>query len=236
MIPLGIVPARAASKRFPRKNVAPLGGKPLLAWTLEPALASGVFERVWVSSEDDEILSTAERFGGVPLPRSPGLAGDLATVDDVCREVVERVERDGRPADALYVLIPTTPFRTPDAIRTAWRRFEGSDADGLLSVVPTEHTPQYAFVERGGWLRPLLPDAYPKPRAVLDATYRHDGGHLITRATVFRRSGRMIGDRMMAFPVPVEEAVDVNGPLDLEWAEFLLERRSRPRSGGSSRP
>jgi CMP-N-acetylneuraminic acid synthetase len=226
---LAVVPARASSKRFPRKNVAPLGGKPLLAWTLEPALASGLFERVWVSSEDDEVLATAERWGGAALRRPAPLADDRSTVDDVCRDALERLDRSGSGVDAIYALIPTTPFRTPEAIRAAWRRFEASDADGLLSVVPTEHTPQYAFVERDGWVRPLLPDLYPRPRPDLEPTYRHDGGHLIARASAFRRTGRLVGDRMLAFPVAVEEAVDVNWPLDLDWAEFLLARQAARR-------
>lgn len=226
---LAIVPARASSKRFPRKNVAPLGGKPLLAWTLEPALASGVFERGWVSSEDDEVLAAAEQWGGVPLPRAAALADDRATVDDVCRDTLERLERGGERFEAIYALIPTTPFRTPEAIRAAWHRFEASDADGLLSLVPAEHTPQYAFVERAGWVRPWLPELYVRPRPDLEPTYRHDGGHLIARAAAFRRTGRLVGERMLAFPVAVEEAIDVNWPLDLEWAEFLLARHAARR-------
>jgi N-acylneuraminate cytidylyltransferase len=211
--------------------VAPLGGRPLLAWTIEPALASEVFDTVWVSSEDGEVRATAERFGARTLARSPRLAEDRATVIDVCEEALQELGRRGERFDAIYVLIPTTPFRTPSSLRAAWARFAASDADGLLSIVEMEHTPQYAYVEHDGWARPWLPDVADLPRFDLEPTYRHDGGHLIVRADVFRRTRRFVGDRTLAHRVPPEEAVDVNWPLDLAWAEFLLARRAAVRDG-----
>jgi len=218
-----IVPARASSKRFPRKNVALLGGKPLLLWTIEPALASGVFDHVWVSSEDADVCETARRAGAEPLARPPTLASDRVTVLDVCRDALAAVAARGRRYDALYVLIPATPFRTAESIRAAWSRFEASDADALLSVVPMEHVPQYAFVVEDGYARPWLPAEYDRPRPDLPVTWRHDGGHLILRADAL--GGAFPPKRTLAHEVTPEEAVDVNWPIDLAWAEFLLARR-----------
>lgn len=229
MRPLALVPARASSKRFPRKNVALLGGRPLLAWTIEPALASELFDAVWVSSEDAEVRAVAERLGAATLARPERLAGDRVTVADVCHDALEELARRGQHFDVVYVLIPTTPFRTPAAIRAAWRRFVASDADGLLSIVEMEHTPQYAYVERDGWARPWLPAVADAPRPDLETTYRHDGGHLIVRADVVRRTRRLLGERTLAHRVRPEEAVDINWPLDLEWAEFLLARGAARR-------
>lgn len=222
--PLCLVPARGGSKRLPRKNVAPFGGKPLLAWTIEAALEAGIFDTVWVSSENEEILRTAETWGGEPLPRPPALAGDRATEIDLCLHVLHELAARGHSYAALYMLLPTSPLRRSETIRRAWRTFEASGADALLSVIPLEYPPQWGLIEAAGGLRPWRPADYETHREDLQKVYRHDGGHAIVRVQKFLREPGFVGARTIAFPVPLEEAVDVNEPLDLLWAEFLLEK------------
>jgi N-acylneuraminate cytidylyltransferase len=222
--PLCIVPARGGSKRFPRKNVALLAGRPLLAWTIDAAVGAGVFDRVWVSSEDEEILRLAEQSGGAPLPRAPRLAGDQVTVAQLCLEIVD--ELPGRESyDALYVLLPTSPLRRSETIRRAWQTFCDSGVDALLSVVPLTHPPpQWALVDRNGTLAPLFPHDYERPRQELTPAWRHDGGHAIARIAAFLRDRDFLGAHTVPFRVPDEEAVDVDDPADLAWAEFLIAR------------
>lgn len=225
MRPLGLIPARGSSERFPRKNLALLGGKPLLVWTIEPAVLSGVFNAVWVSSEDEEILEVAGRHGGVPLARPADLAAHRVTVAEVCRHVLGQLTDRGERFPAVYILLPTSPFRTAESIRTAWNLFQSSGVDALMSVVPSQHPPQWCFVQVDGWLRPYVPGEFGKPRVDLVSTWRHDGAHQIVRSEVLLERGERFAERTLPFFVPVERAVDINNPLDLEWAAFLLARK-----------
>lgn len=222
--PLCIIPARGGSKRLPRKNITLLGDKPLLAWSIEPALKSGIFDTVWVSSEDEEILRTAQEWGAQALPRDNQLAGDRVTVAQLCWHIMQDFLAKGEQYSALYVLLPTSPFRRRETIRQAWNAFLESRADALFSVVPLDHPPQWALTQTEGWLTPLMPIEYESPRQGLAPTYRHDGGHAIANFSTFLNTQKFLGPRTLAFPVPLEEAVDVNEPIDLAWAEFLLQQ------------
>lgn len=222
--PLCLIPARGGSKRLPRKNVASLGGKPLLAWTLEAALEADLFDAVWVSSEDEGILRIAEEWGGRPLSRPPELADDRVTVVELCLQVIREFTAKGRDYSSVYVMLPTCPFRKSETIRQAWHTFLESEADALLSVVPLEHPPQWALETVDGWLKPLRPTEFETVRQELTPAYRHDGGHAIAKIPRFLELKAFLGPRTLAFPVPAEEAVDVNEPIDLAWAEFLLQR------------
>src|SRR3989344_8957535 len=136
---LCVIPARGSSKRFPRKNVALFSGKPMLAFTIEAAKESGLFERVCVSSEDEEILSIAAQFGAEPLKRPMELATDTSTVCDVC---VSLLAHDA--PDVFAVLQPTNPLLLPQHIRDAFGIFESKSADVVMSVVPYHFPPQHA--------------------------------------------------------------------------------------------
>jgi len=222
---LCIVPARGGSKRFARKNVALLGGRPLIAWTIAAARDSGIFDRVWVSSDDAEILDVAVAAGAVPLVRRAELAGDTATVAQVCAAAAKQFADDGAAYAAAYVLLPTSPLRSAASIRAAWARFADSDADALMSVQPLAHPPEWALAVEAGCVAPADRERYETPRKLLPQRYRADGAHSIVRTEWLIAEQRLIGPRTLAFASPVEEAVDIDTPQDLAWAEFLLARR-----------
>lgn len=221
---LALVPARGGSRRIPRKNIVPLGGKPLLAWTVEAALASGVFADVYVSSDDAEILAAGERSGARTLARPMALGSDTATVVEVALDALDALAATAPGFDALYVLLPSSPFRRPGTIVQAWQRFATSDADALLSIVPAAHPPQWALVLEDGYVRPADPAGYAAPRSALSLAYRHDGGHAVASVASLRHRGDFIGARTIGFPIAPEEAIDIDTPLDLAFAEFLVER------------
>ena len=225
--PLCFIPARGGSKRLARKNIAMLKGKPLLAWSIEAALASDIFDRAFVSSEDDEILRVAGKWGGEPVRRDKDLAGDRVTLLQLCLNEVRKITERHDYSD-LYLLLPTSPLRKPGTIRAAWKRFQAGDVDTLMSVVPCEHPPQWAFRIQDERLSPLFPEYYEQPRQELIPAYRHDGGHMIIRISTFLASGSFTAGKTIPFPAPQEEAVDINTPVDLLWAEFLLEKEMDP--------
>lgn len=223
--PLCLIPARGGSKRLPRKNISLLGGKPLIAWSIDAALNSDLFDTVWISSEDKDILEVAQDWGGTPLPRSLDLAEDKVTIVDLCLQVVEDLNLQNKEYTVLYVLLPTAPFRQSSTIRKAWEAFIQSEADALMSVIPTDHPPQWALTQYDGWLSPLYQREYELSRQDLSVTYRHDGGHAIIKTDRLLADQTFIGSSTLAFPITSRvEAVDINEPLDLLWAEFLLEQ------------
>jgi len=225
---LAIVPARGGSQRFPRKNVAPLGGKPLLAWTVEAALASGVCSRVVVSSDNEEILHVGRAAGAVSVRRAAELATATATTAAVCAAYVRELDARGDRPDAVYVLLPTSPLRSAESIRRAWEFFAARNADALMSVQPLAHPPEWALAVEDGWVALADPAHYETPRTQLPLRFRADGAHTIVRAAHLLATGRFVGPRTLAFVSPAEEAVDIDEPGDLAFAEFLLSRR---RSG-----
>jgi len=225
--PLCLVPARGGSKRLPRKNIAPLGGKPLLAWTIEAAKTAGIFDSVWVSSENEEILKVAQDWGATALPRTPSLATDHVTVVELCLHVIEELISRNQSYTDLYVLLPTSPFRKSETIKCAWKTYLESEADALMSIVSLHHPAQWALTQNGGWVSPLDPKTYETPRQRLTPTYRHDGGHAIAEIARFIQIRSFLGPRTLAFPVSEEESVDVDEPIDLAWASFLLEHGER---------
>lgn len=228
-IPLCLIPARGGSKRVPRKNIAMLGGKPLIAWTIAPAVASGLFASVVVSSEDAEILAVAEQHGALAIPRPAALAEDNATLLGLCLEILPALASTTQATD-LYLLPPTAPFRSAATMRRAWECYLAQGGSSLLSVEPYPYPPQWALTLRGGRLEPLFPDLCETPRPRLEPALKHDGGHLITGIARLLAEGSFFGTNARAFEAPEAERLDIDTPEDLACARARL-AASQP--GGS---
>jgi CMP-N-acetylneuraminic acid synthetase len=220
---LCIIPARATSKRFPRKNLALIAGRPLVAQAIHVARTSGVFSAVCVSSESDEVLAVAREHGAdFALPRS-GRPGEYdAQVKDVCRSVLDELRAGGRSPDCFAVALPTSPLRSAADFRQAYRLLQESGADGCMSVVACDHPPQRALSIAGDRVRSFFGDQYLKPAQALEPLYRHDGAVLLMRTEAFLRRGEFYGNDLVPYVMPRERAVDVDDAVDLAWAEFLL--------------
>jgi N-acylneuraminate cytidylyltransferase len=203
--------------------VALLGGRPLLAWTVGAALESGVFAEVLVSSDDDEVLAAAAAAGAAPLRRDPALAGDRTSLEAVLADAIETRGLAG----AVALLLPTAPLVSAATLQAGWRLFRESGAEAVLSVSPLHHPPQWALTTAAdGTLVPLDPAGYDVPRQDLPPALQHDGAFAFLDVGAFVRSGSYFGGRALPFETPRDEAVDVDDPVDLEWAAFLLERRA----------
>jgi CMP-N-acetylneuraminic acid synthetase len=220
---LCIIPARATSKRFPRKNLALIAGCPLVGQAVRVAKASGVFASVCVSSESDEVLAVARAHGAdLAMPRS-GRAGEYgAQVKDVCRAVLDELASAGRTPAAFAVALPTSPLRSAADFRQAYRLLRDSGADGCMSVVACDHPPQRALSIAGNRVRSYFGDQHLQPAQALEPLYRHDGAVLFMRTAAFLPRGEFYGGELVPYVMPRERAVDVDDALDLAWAEFLL--------------
>ncbi|HNO77460.1 MAG TPA: acylneuraminate cytidylyltransferase family protein [Phycisphaerae bacterium] len=229
--PIAIIPARGGSKRFPGKNIAQLGGKPLLAWSIEAARVSDIFDEVYVSSDDAAILKLAEEYGAVPHIRDKQLANDTTSVAEVCAEIGADLMTEPNPGKVpnpnrvIVALLPTSPFRSPATIRSAYDLFSEKNADALMSVSPLEHPPEWAMTVKDQLLKPCDPLSYNTPRNQLPQSVRGDGLIMMAKLAYLETHRSFVGPRTLAFSSPPGETVDIDEPADLLWAEFLLSRR-----------
>lgn len=226
---LGLIPARGGSKGIPGKNVRLLGGKPLLAWTAEAALASRRLSRVVLSTDDEEIAETGRRYGlETPFLRPAELARDDTPTLPVVRhalEVLERAEPAGHRFDAVCLLQPTSPFRRAADVDGCIALLEERGLDAVVSVlpVPPEHNPHWVYFEDGGLLRLATGEEQPIPRRQeLPPAFHRDGSIYVTRRDILM-AGSLYGRRLGGYGMPdAGRSVNLDTPADWERAERLL--------------
>lgn len=234
---IALIPARGGSKGVLRKNLAEMGGRLLIEWSIDAALSSPVVDRVVVSTDDDEIAAVARATGAeVPFMRPADLAADDTPDLPVFQHAVAELG-DLPPDDVLVHLRPTSPIRPPGLIDDAVAAFVSApDADSLRSVSPVGKSPFKMWVVAGGALQPLLgtweDELFNQPRQVLPPVFQHDGVIDVLRvATV--TEGSMSGRVVLPYFTPDGVAVDIDSARDLDVAEQLL-GRPQGRAAGPS--
>lgn len=230
---LGIIPARGGSKGIPRKNIKDLGGRPLIAWTIEAAKASGVFDRLILTTDDDEIASVGRKHGvEVPFMRPKELAGDTTPTLPVLQHAVQWwKDHEGYEPDAVMLLQPTAPFRQPFHIREAAEIFETSAADSVVSVVeiPGHYSPYWAVVVADdGWAQLFSGDPIhkriPRRQSFPKKTYAHNGAIYLFKTHLLFDSVKpsLYGERVKLYPMEEKWSVNIDSPEDWELAEIAL--------------
>jgi CMP-N,N'-diacetyllegionaminic acid synthase len=221
MTAIALVPARSGSVRVPGKNVAPLAGHPLIAYTIAAAIESGVFTSVLVSTDSADIAAIAERYGAHSVLRPAELATsespDIAWVLHAM---------DGRDDDAFSILRPTSPFRTAGTIRRAWSQFSEVDADSLRAVEPTRQHPGKMWLVDGPLMRPLWEQGdgdvpyHSTQYAALPRVWVQNSSLEIAWTRVLRAQPPTIaGARVAPFFTEGYEGFSIDYPEDLALAE-----------------
>lgn len=229
---LALIPARGGSKGVPRKNLRPVGGKPLIAWTIECALACPGIERVVVSTDDAEIAAVVRRWGAeTPFLRPRELARDDTTDHPVLVHALDALqEMDGYAPDLVAWLRPTTPLRAVEDVEGSVAKLRSGSYDCLRSVCLVEHHPYWMKLLEDDELRSYEPGrdeaSYPR-RQLLPPVYRLNGAVDLVRPDAARRTGRMFQGRMAAYVMPHERSIDIDTEGDLALADLLLTRRER---------
>ncbi|MFB6357022.1 MAG: cytidylyltransferase domain-containing protein [bacterium] len=224
--PLGIIPARGGSKRFPGKNIAELNGKPLLGYAIESAVDSGVFSDVIVTSDDGDILDVARSYDSVEAVKRPEeFATDTAQYKDACLYHLEDFRTRGRDYKTFGVVLVTNPLRRAEHIREAYEVFENRDGVAVMSLVPRSHPPQRALSIENNFVKPFFGEEFMKRTQELEPTYKHDGSILFMETEVFLEKEKLFVEQVEPYFMPEEESVDIDEPIHLEWAEFLLNKR-----------
>lgn len=218
---IAIITARGGSKRIPRKNIKEFCGKPILAYSIEAAKDSGLFDRVMVSTEDEEIAETAKRYGAeVPFFRSESTSGDFATTNDVLLEVLAEYEKRGERFDLACCLYPTAPFVTAEKLRSAVEKLSAGDADTLIPVVQFSYPPQRAMIVRQGRLVFEYPQYLDSRSQDLEPHYHDAGQFYVFRTEAFLRNKRLMVGNILPFEVSEMEVQDIDNESDWEIAEI----------------
>lgn len=222
-----IITARGGSKRIPRKNVKEFCGKPIIAYSIEAALESKLFDEVMVSTDDDEMAGVARRCGAsVPFMRSAEASDDFATTADVISEVLARYSSLGRAFDVVCCLYPTAPFVTTGKLRRAFMMLE-EGADSVLPVVRFGFPPQRGLVVDDGALRYACPECASARSQDLRPVYHDCGQFYMMRAEAFARDRSVVAGRAVPMELPEAEVQDIDNPADWDLAELKYERMAR---------
>lgn len=217
-----LIPARGGSKRFPRKNIALLRGRPLLAYAVEAATASGVFGDVWVSTDDAEIAEVAVRHGAKVHERPPALAADHATIVQVTLDFAGWLADRGDDVAYVGIVLPTAALLRGDDIRRAWATLRERDADFAMAVTTYMESPFQALEEVDGHLRLFFGAAYARRSQLLPSVVVDSGYFYLVRVEALRSERTLYGARLVGQPIPRERSIDIDEPAHMVIAEALL--------------
>ena len=218
---IAIITARGGSKRIPRKNIKEFCGKPILAYSIEAAVQSGMFDTVMVSTDDEEIAGIAKQYGAeVPFYLSADTANDFATTNDVLLEVLEEYEKRGERFDLGVCIYPTAPFVTPEKLQKAVEELERSDADTLIPVVAFSYPPQRAMIVRDGKLVFEYPEYLDSRSQDLVPHYHDVGQFYVFRTEAFQKNRKLMVGNILPLIVSELEVQDIDNLTDWEIAEM----------------
>ena len=228
---IALIPARSGSKRVPDKNIRPLAGHPLIAYSISAALQSGVFAAVLVSTDSERYAEIARYYGAeVPFMRPAEFSGDTSPDIEWVEYTLKRLAAEGRRYDCFSILRPTSPFRLPETIQRAWADFcAETGVDSLRAVEKCSQHPAKMWVVRGRRMLPLLPigpaeqpwhsSQYPS----LPEVYVQNASLEIAWSRVVFNERSIAGTVLMPFLTHDHEGVDVNKPSDWAMAEHLVQ-------------
>jgi CMP-N-acetylneuraminic acid synthetase/spore coat polysaccharide biosynthesis predicted glycosyltransferase SpsG len=218
---LVVIPARGGSKGIPRKNLRSLNGMPLIYYSIRNALQSEFKPDVYVTSEDDEILSIARKFGAKAHERAKDIADDKTTLDPVIFDVFQKVSSDAKKNyDLVVTLQPTSPLLKSSTLDEAIRKMMGDPAiDTIISAINDTHL---TWRHEEGRYRPNFEKRVN--RQYLTPVFKETGGFLITRAKCMSPQGR-IGKHTELFQISKGEAIDIDSFEDWSLCEYYLKRR-----------
>lgn len=221
---IAVITARGGSKRIPHKNIKSFCGKPIIAYSIDAALRSGLFDEVMVSTDDMDIADVSRHYGAqVPFMRSSQTSDDFATTADVLTEVLEVYAKSGRDFDAVCCIYPTAPFVTPQKLNEAKQLFDGG-CDSVLSAVRFSFPPQRGFVVCGGRLSWWFPECANVRSQDLEPVFHDAGQFYFVRSKVIIEERSLIGACSLPYEVTEDEAQDIDTPSDWKIAEMKFER------------
>jgi N-acylneuraminate cytidylyltransferase/CMP-N,N'-diacetyllegionaminic acid synthase len=223
---LGLIPARGGSKGLPGKNIKPLLGKPLIAWTIEQALASKYLDRVVVSTDDKEIAEISKKYGAeVPFIRPKELASDKAQGIDVALHAIDWLKKNDRRKqyDLLMLLQPTSPLSSTEDIDKTIELLFLKEAKAIVSVCEVDHHPLWAnTLPEDGCMKDFIKrEVRNKNRQELPVFYRLNGAIYLACCNYVKEQKSFFGEKTFAYIMPRERSIDIDNEIDFKLAEIL---------------
>lgn len=226
---LAVIPARSGSKGLKDKNIKMLCDKPLLAYAIEAAQKTKLYDSIHVSTDSEKYVDIARRYGAdVPFLRNSELSSDVATTWDAMRFVIREYEKMGKEFDTLTVLQPTSPLRTEEDIYGAYQLFQDKDANMISSVCEMEHSPL--------WSNTLPEDLSMEnfedeeiaqlPRQSLPIYYRENGAVYILKTTHLFSGVNLYKEKCYAYIMEQAHSVDIDTEFDFLIAETIMKASS----------
>lgn len=228
---VAFIPARSGSKRVPHKNIRPLAGHPMLAYSIRAAIDSGVFDSVVCATDSEEYADIARYYGAeVPFLRASEISGDKSPDIEWVIWMLNKLEEHGKKFDVFSILRPTSPFRLPSTIQRAWELFiNDARADSLRAIEKCKQHPGKMWVIRGNRMLPLLPFAnagtpwHSSQYAALPEVYAQDASLEIAWSRVPLDQNSIAGEAIIPFVSQGFEGFDINEPEDCWMADRLIE-------------
>ena len=228
---LGLIPARGGSKSIPHKNIVPLAGRPLLAYTCDAALASKRLTRVILSTDDPSIAQVGKECGvEVPFMRPSELAEDDTPALSVIQHVLQvLMETESYRPDAVVLLQPTSPLRRPEHIDAAVDVLESAGADSVVSVVEVPHqfSPVSVMRIENGKLVPVLDGPLISRRQDKPQVFARNGPAVLVMRLATIEKGSLYGEDCRPLLMDAEDSLDIDSPFDLLIAETILSHRNK---------
>lgn len=217
---LGLIIARGGSKVVPGKNICLVGGKPLIAWTIEAALASRNVDRLILSSDAEAIMEVARDYGcEVPFKREACLATDDTPSMEVVFDALERCTG----YDWVVLLQPTSPLRTAADIDAAIERCIELEAPACVSVCLAAQSPYWMYiVQQDSHLVPLIPSSKVTRRQDLPSVHVLNGAVYVANTAWLAKSRNFVTSETVAYEMPIERSIDVDTEADLARLQTLL--------------
>lgn len=226
---LAVIPARGGSKGVPHKNIRDLDGKPLIAYTIEAAIKSKVFDKIVVSTDSFEIAEIAQRYGAeVPFIRPKDISGDFSSSDDSVLHAIDYFKRKGKEFEYVCKLQPTSPLRNEKHIMEAYQLLKDSNSNFVVSVCECEHSPLWTGILDEKKSLDVFINEYVKGacRQKLPKYYRLNGAIYMGITEAFECNKSFFGKNGTAFIMNQEESIDIDNYFDFEIAKLLIKRNS----------
>lgn len=219
-----IIPARGDSKQIPKKNIVQIQGIPLIAWSILAAKASTNIDCVYVSSDSDEILEIASRWGATPLKRPAALATDTATSESTLMHSIEQVEQHSGKVDEVIFLQATSPLRLAPDIDQAIAKFRNEQADSLFSATILKDF--FVFEERNGTMESINFDFKDRKRSQdLGDQYLENGSiYVFKRDLIFNEKNRL-GGKIATYPMPFWQSYKIDEQDDIDICAYYLQKK-----------
>lgn len=218
---VAIITARGGSKRIPRKNIKSFCGKPIIAYSIEAALNSGVFETVMVSTDDKEIADISQKYGAeVPFLRSQKTSNDFATTADVIMEVLEQYRENDTAFDAFCCIYPTAPFVSDSILKEAMEKLESTDVDTVMPVVRFSFPPQRALCINEGIVSFHYPEFATSRSQDLEPLFHDCGQFYACRVNSFQTYQSIVMPKTQPIIIPEMLVQDIDNLSDWQIAEI----------------